>query len=742
MTIIEQDCVRGYPGFVKDCKIFMATDSVSTGNAIIIMLNRIGRGGSHMKSIGSVNHSDAGQLIPLDEVNGFKIRPGYYELMGANVLSGGVNFTVETKEGTGVELLLFHRKENTPYATIPFPKDYRIGCVYSMIVFDLDVEEFEYAYRVDGPYDPSKGLLFDKRNILLDPYARAVTGQSVWGTKEVPGCFYKARVVKNNFDWGKNLNPLLSTEDVVIYELHVRGFTMDPSSGVKTPGTFSGIREKIPYLKELGVTAVELMPIFEFDEMRDAREVDGEQLLDYWGYNPISFFAPNTSYSSGIEYNREGLELKQLIKALNNNGIEVYLDVVFNHTAEGNENGPTFSFKGFDNRIYYILMPGGYYYNFSGCGNTLNCNHPMVQKMIRDCLRYWTIEYRVDGFRFDLASILGRGQNGAPLSNPPILEDLAGDPILSNVKLIAEAWDAGGLYQVGTFPSWKRWAEWNGRYRDDMRDYLKGDITKAGQAALRVSGSPDLYPPAVRGTSATVNFLNCHDGFTLWDMYSYNEKHNEKNGWNNTDGANDNRSWNCGVEGPTDDPTVLELRRKLCMNAVASLMMSRGIPMIYAGDEFLNSQDGNNNAYCQDNAISWLNWNDLQKNREHFEFTKFMIRFRRAHKVIRKSGRPSVAGFPDLMVIRPGQSTKVMGVVYAGRDDDDESDDIVGIAFNVYWEPQMLWMPQLPDGLRWYMTVDTSGTVIENKFTDDYRPYRMSENLEMPARSVIVFLAK
>lgn len=329
-----------------------------------------------MKSANSVNHIDSGQLEPLDVVNGFSIRPGYYELMGASVLECGVNFTVETKEGTGVELLLFHRKEDVPYATIPFPKEYRIGCVYSMIVFGLDVEEFEYAYRVDGPYDPVHGLLFDKRNILLDPYARAVTGQSVWGERYAPGHFYKARVVKHNFDWGKHANPLLPTEDVIIYEMHVRGFTKDPSSGVRAPGTFIGIREKIPYLKELGVTAVELMPIFEFDEMRDARTVGGHQLVDYWGYNPVSFFAPNTSYAADIEYNREGLELKNLIRTLNENGIEVFLDVVFNHTAEGNEHGPTFSFKGFDNRVYYILMPGGYYYNFSGCGNTLNCNPP------------------------------------------------------------------------------------------------------------------------------------------------------------------------------------------------------------------------------------------------------------------------------------------------------------------------------------------------------------------------------
>lgn len=685
------------------------------------------------------------ELHPLDKVNGFGIRPGYYDLMGATALSCGVNFTVETKEGTSVELLLFHRKEDTPYAVIPFPDKYRIGCVYSMIVFGLVITEFEYAYRVDGPYDPKKGLIFNKEKILLDPYARAVTGQSVWGEKQNKGQFYKARVVKNDFDWGKESNPLLPTSDVIIYEMHVRGFTMDPSSGVQHPGTFDGIREKIPYLKDLGINAVELMPIFEFDEMNECRIVNGQKLLGYWGYNPISYFAPNTSYSSSMEFNREGNELKEVIKELNENDIEVYLDVVFNHTAEGNEHGPIFSFKGFDNRIYYILTPDGYYYNFSGCGNTLNCNHPIVQKLIRDSLRYWTIEYHVDGFRFDLASILGRGQNGAPLQNPPILEELAGDPILSNVKLIAEAWDAGGLYQVGTFPAWKRWAEWNGRYRDDMRDYLKGDISKAEIAALRITGSKDIYPPEFRGDNASVNFLNCHDGFTLYDMYAYNQKHNENNGWDNTDGNNDNHSWNCGVEGETDDKDINTLRRRLCKNAMASLLMSRGMPMFFAGDEFLNSQGGNNNAYCQDTPVSWLDWNDLEKNKEHFEFTRFMIHFRKENPVIMHPLKPSKTGFSDSMIIHPSNSTKAMGIVYSGIDDDG-NEDIVGIALNEFWEPQNFWMPKFPkdSNLKWYIVADTAGTYIPSYFID-FEPtedYKLKDEFIMDPRSVIVFVAK
>lgn len=588
------------------------------------------------------------QMVAMDEVSGYRIRPGLYELNGATALPGAVNFTLHSHGATSVELLLFHRKENTPYATLKFPESYRIGDVYAMIVFGLNIEDFEYGYHVDGPYAPEKGLIFDRNRVLLDPYAKAVTGQSEWGKKPGPDAFYKARVVRNDFDWGTDRNPLIPMDDLIIYELHVRGFTMHASSGVKNRGTFDGLREKIPYLKELGINAVELMPIFEFDEMRDDRSVDGKQLIDYWGYNPISFFAPNTSYAASREYNREGSELKKLIKELNDNGIECFLDVVYNHTAEQGEGGPFISFKGLDNNVYYILSPDGKYYNFSGCGNTLNCNHPVVQQMILDSLRYWTVTYHIDGFRFDLASILGRNQDGSPMNNPPLLQNLAFDPILANVKLIAEAWDAGGLYQVGTFPAWNRWAEWNGKYRDDMRNFLKGDLSLFKTAAYRITGSTDIYDPALRGHKASVNFLNCHDGFTLWDMYTYSRKHNHENGWNNTDGSDDNRSWNCGEEGETDDPRIMFLRRKLAKNAMAVLLMSRGTPMFLAGDEFLNTQYGNNNAYCQDNEVSWLNWHRKRENEDHWNFTKHMIALRRAHPIIRKKyGAVDLENVPD-----------------------------------------------------------------------------------------------
>lgn len=689
----------------------------------------------------------AGQLKPLDTICGFQVRPGFFLDFGATVIPGGVNFTIQSHKATSCELLLFHREAEEPFAVLPFPDNYRIGFCYSMIVFGLDIEEFEYAYRLDGPYDEKKGLRFDRTKILLDPYARAVTGQSHWGHKNNPQHGYRARVVHSNFDWGQQRHTSIPMEDLIIYELHVRGYTKDASSGVKHPGTFDGLKEKIPYLKELGVNAVELMPVFEFDEMRDARLIDENLLLDFWGYNPVSFFAPNTSYSSSKEYNREGMELKSLIKELHDQNMEVILDVVFNHTAEGNEFGPSFSFKGFDNQIYYMLTPDGHYYNFSGCGNTLNCNHPVVQNMILDCLRYWVIEYRVDGFRFDLASILGRNEDGTPLHQPPLLRSLAFDSILGNVKLIAEAWDAGGLYQVGSFPSWKRWAEWNGRYRDDMRRFLKGDDFLSQAAARRITGSPDLYDPVFRGRNASVNFLTCHDGFTLYDLYSYNEKHNEANGWGNTDGADDNNSWNCGVEGDTTDPSVLALRRKMMMNACAVLMCSRGTPMFLAGDEFADTRYGNNNPYCQDNLISWLDWSLLEKNRALYEFFCYMIHFRKAHACIRKDLEPSYLGFPSMSLhgLTPWkpdlpESSHTACVLFSGYDDTLHKEDLVFLAVNTHWCSAALTLPQLPDGYTWKIAVNT-GDKKQQTFTDSEIPAAGSSVL-LGERSVIVFVGE
>lgn len=654
------------------------------------------------------------QLQPLDRICGYQVRPGFYRTSGAVQGKGGVSFTISSHYATGCTLLLFRPREKEPYARLPFPDNYRIGSTYSMFVFGLHIEDFEYAYQFDGPYDEAQGHRFDSQAVLLDPYARAVTEQREWGEKFEGEHVYKARVVENNFDWGAKKQLENKLEDLVIYELHVRGFTMSPTSGVRARGTFEGIREKIPYLKELGVNAVELMPIFEFDEMDSARVHDGRQLLDYWGYNTVCFFAPNTSYSYVQEHNHEGDELKRLIRELHENKIEVLLDVVFNHTAEGNDQGPTFSFKGIDNKIYYMLTPEGYYYNFSGCGNSMNCNHPIVRRFILDCLRYWVVEYRVDGFRFDLASILSRDQNGAPMENPPLLEHMAFDPILSSVKLIAEAWDAGGLYQVGTFPSWNRWAEWNGRYRDDMRRFLKGDDGMAPAAVARMTGSRDIYDPIVRGQSASVNFLTCHDGFTLYDLYAYNTKHNEANGWNNTDGDNNGNSWNCGCEGETDDPAICDLRRRMIKNAFAALMCSRGPAMFYAGDEFCNTQYGNNNAYCQDNEISWLDWTRRETYADIFEFAKFMIHFRSMHPVLRKPTAPADCGFADISYHHGrawnadcANNARLIGILYAGKNEDGE-DDLVFVGVNTYWEKLGMSFPDAPAGCQWILEADTS----------------------------------
>ena len=690
-------------------------------------------------------------LLPLDVVEGFKIRPGFFRMYGACVASNGVSFTINSHGATRCTLLLFKPQAPKPYARIPFPDSYRIGDTYSMLVYDIKPDEFEYAFSFDGPYEPAKGLLFNEENVLLDPYSRAVTGQRKWGEKPEGGkdFEYRARVVKSSFDWGNIKQLEQPFEDLVIYEIHVRGYTKDKSSGVSAPGTFAGLKDKIPYLKDLGINAVELMPIFEFDEMESARVVDGVQLYNYWGYNTVSFFAPNTSYAFNEEHNHEGDELKSLIKALKENGIEVILDVVFNHTAEGNEMGPCFSFKGIDNNVYYMLTPDAHYYNFSGCGNVMNCNHPVVRNFIIDCLRHWAIEYRVDGFRFDLASILGRDQNGAPMANPPILESLAFDPVLGKMKLIAEAWDAGGLYQVGSFPSWNRWAEWNGRYRDDMRSFLKGDDGMAGNAITRITGSRDLYSPESRGYKASVNFMTCHDGFTLYDLYSYNEKHNEKNGWNNTDGDNNGHSWNCGAEGETDDPNVNGLRRRLIKNAFAALLCSRGPAMFFAGDEFCNTQFGNNNAYCQDNIISWLDWSRLEEFKEIHDFVRHMIQFRKEHPILRKMTKPSSCQFPEISVhngtpfnASTDYKTKLIGIMYAGRNEEDTEDDIVFYCMNAYWEPLVMQLPVLPNGKHWHVDTNTNAEYFDGEDFTAKTELLGVNTIRVPARTTIILVAE
>jgi len=536
-------------------------------------------------------------VYPTHACQGFGLRPGVPLSLGATLMPHGVNFAVYSRHATQCTLVLYEPGASRPYAEIPFPPEFRVGDVHAMLVFHLSPEEFEYGYRMDGPAAPRQGHRFDRRRVLLDPAARSVSWRPEWGVRNGATDGPRARLIAEDFDWEDDRPLGLPLEDLVIYELHVRGFTRSPSSGVRFPGTYAGLREKIPYLKELGINCVELLPIFEFDETEVDRvnPLSGERLLNYWGYNTLGFYAPKAGYAATGRYRLQADEFKNLVKALHRAGIEVLLDVVFNHTSEGDENGPLLSFRGLDNATYYMLTPDGRYYNFSGCGNAFNCNHPVVRDYVLNCLRHWVAEYHIDGFRFDLASILGRAADGAPLASPPLLEALALDPILGRTKLIAEAWDAGGMYQVGQFPAFGRWTEWNGKFRDCARKFLKGDLGQVGEMAQRVAGSPDLY--ARRGPAASVNFITCHDGFTLADLVSYDRKRNEANGEQNRDGADENHSWNCGVEGPTDDPAIAALRRRQMKNALAMLLLSQGVPMLLMGDELGRTQQGNNNAY-------------------------------------------------------------------------------------------------------------------------------------------------
>jgi glycogen operon protein len=684
-------------------------------------------------------------LHPTDTCGNFKIRRGLFLANGSHIVPGGINFSIYSSGAKSCELVLFHAHEKEPFAVIPFPESYRIGGVFAMIVFDLDFENLEYGFRIDGEYDFQRGNVFDKNKILLDPYAKVISGREIWGKEpDFSNQFqYRSRVTLDDFDWEGDMPLTTPHKELIIYEAHVRGFTKDESSGVKFKGTYAGLIEKIPYLKELGITAIELLPIFEFDEFEGSREINGQKLMNYWGYSTVGFFAPKAGYAASGKYFMQVDEFKNLVKELHKAGIKVILDVVFNHTAEGNEYGPYISFKGIDNNMYYILTPEGYYYNFSGCGNTLNCNNPVVRNLILGCLRYWVGTYHVDGFRFDLAAILGRNQDGSPMNNPPLIESLAFDPILKNVVLIAEAWDAGGLYQVGNFPNYGRWAEWNGKYRDDIRKFLKGESGKAECVAYRILGSEDIYNRDWRGECASVNFVTCHDGFTLYDLFAYNDKHNEANGWGGSDGGNDNHSWNCGWEGDFDLPAdVKYLRHKMIKNAAAILLTSWGIPMILAGDEFGNTQFGNNNPYCQDNKISWLDWNDLQKNQDLFKFFKKVISIRKNHPVLTRQSSGTPFGYPMTSVhgINAWQfdnspENRIIGVMFAGKTSSGE-DDFVYIGINAHWESHGVWLPALPQNLCWKVEVNTD--LGDNAVYDEPTVINSFEQFIIGARSVII----
>jgi len=567
---------------------------------------------------------------------------------GVYLHEGGINFTLFSRHAARVSLLLFASPNDaTPCQIIELdPYHHRTGDIWHVCVHGASRGQ-AYAYRVDGPHEPAKGHRFSPRNILLDPYTTALARPENWDfsahclrsdalpTSTAPA-IAKGLVTANGFDWEDDRPLKHHWPELVIYETHVRGLTIHPSAEVAMPGTFSGIIEKIPYLTELGVNAIELMPLQEFNphEMTGRNPFTGEKLVNYWGYNTIAFFAPYSGYGSRRRPGCEVDEFRAMVKALHKAGIEVLLDVVFNHTPEGDETGPTLNFRGLDNSIYYLLEEDKRRYkNYSGCGNTLNCNHPVVRNYILDCLRYWVIEMHVDGFRFDLASILGRDRTGHLVANPPLLESIAEDPILREVKLIAEAWDAGGAYLVGRFPG-ERWSEWNGQFRDDVRRFWRGDHGITGALASRLCGSADLYDHSGKAPVNSINFITCHDGFTLHDLVSYQYKHNLANGEENRDGSDENYSANYGIEGPTDNPLINRIRLKQKKNLLATLFLSRGVPMILGGDEFGRTQQGNNNAYCQDNAISWYDWSLLGKNFELFNFVRGLIAFRKRHRVL------------------------------------------------------------------------------------------------------------
>jgi isoamylase len=720
---------------------------------------------------------------PTHTYKGFKLRPGRPYPFGATLVPGGINFSIFSRHADYCVLVLFEKGASEPFVEIPFrgvfekPEtgepfwgDFRVGNVFSMIVFDLDDENIEYGFRMGGPgprvergqpgfhrFDPSK--------ILMDPYAKAIGGRDVWGETPDRNDIYphRARIVHDDFDWESDRPLEISPEDLIIYEMHVRGFTRHASSKVKQPGTFSAIREKIPYLKELGVNCVELMPIYEFDELEHSQqdpEIGHWLKMNYWGYSTVGFFAPKAGYATTGKMKDATMvadELKTLVKELHENGIEVILDVVFNHTAEGNEYGPTISFRGIDNVTYYMLTPEGYYYNFSGTGNTLNCNNPVVRTMVLDCLRYWASEYHIDGFRFDLAAILGRDPWGAPMANPPLLEILAADPILAKCKLIAEAWDAGGLYQVGSFPAFGRWAEWNGKYRDTIRKFLKGEPGQVGEMAQRLQGSPDIYAWGGRGPNASVNFITCHDGFTLADLVSYNSKHNEANGEDNRDGANDNNSWNCGWEGSTDNPDINALRQRQMKNALAMLLVSRGIPMILMGDEVGRTKNGNNNTYCHDNVLNWLDWTLLEKSADLFRFIKNCITFRKAHPVLRSNeffrNQDYVgSGYADITWHGTqawnadwSGSSRILAFMLCGKHAKGGTTEgyYIYVAMNMYWETLAFELPGLPEGMQWHVFANTSAPPPKDSWEPGTEPVLENQHQFLAGgRSVVILIGK
>ena len=672
---------------------------------------------------------------------------------GAVLKENGVQFVVFSRNATAMRLLLYRDVEDRePAKIIDFDRDAnRWGDIWSLFVPDLRHGQL-YHLQADGPFDPSLGMRFDGKARLIDPYSKALAGE-FQATKDGVIRPPKSVVVDDEFDWEGDRHLRHDLSESVIYEMHVRGFTQHESSEVEHPGTYLGVIEKIPYLKSLGVTAVELMPVHEFP-IRGTRG-EAKERPNYWGYDSLAFFSPHRGYSFDSRPAGQVNEFKHMVKQLHRAGIEVILDVVFNHTCEGNERGPTLSFKGLENSVYYMLENDPQYYrNYSGCGNTVNGNHPVVREMIFHSLRYWVHNYHIDGFRFDLASILSRDRTGNLVPNPPLVEAIGEDPLLADTKIIAEAWDAAGAYQVGSFGDDERWAEWNGRYRDDIRRYWRGDGGMRGAMATRLAGSADLYQAGGRPPYCSINFITSHDGFTLNDLVSYRDKHNLANGEDNRDGDNNNYSDNFGVEGPTGQKQIDFARQTQIKNMLTSLMLSQGVPMLVAGDEFRRTQKGNNNAYCQDNDVSWLDWNFLQKHKELFRFCKALIEFRKSQPAVRRqnylTGKVGKDGMPDVSWFSSSghpvdwQKTDLplVCILTSPKNIANHGHDVL-LLLNPTSQGCKFQLPRVTTGQRWTKFVDTSSQSPEDIYPMlDGPKLPTSGAFTLPNKSMAVFVSK
>ena len=687
--------------------------------------------------------------------------PGEPLPLGATVRPDGVNFSVFSKHATAVHLLLFDdARDPVPSATFELDAEHHRTFDYWHCFVPAVRAGQLYGYRVYGPWAPKLGHRFDPDKVLLDPYARGVVYGDNWchETACEPGDNAGQAMVgvvtdPGDFDWGGVERPRIAPERRVIYEMHVRGFTRHPSASARHPGSFDAVLQKIPYLLDLGVTTLQLMPVFQFDEGEVFRHdpSTGRRLSNYWGYSPVSFFAPHWPYATaGWEGMCPLTGFREMVRELHRAGLEVFLDVVYNHTGEGDPRGPTISLRGFDNRVYYLLDPEDRrrYADFSGCGNTLNANHPAVRHLIVDSLRYWVEVMQVDGFRFDLASALCRDERGEPLDEPPLLWEIESDPALLRTKLIAEAWDAGGLYQVGRFPG-RRWAEWNGPFRDDVRRFVRGDLGLAGKVAARVTGSADIYEGNGRGPIQSINFVTCHDGFTLADLVSYARKHNEANGEENRDGSNDNHSASCGIEGPTDDPRVLARRRRQLRNFLTILFISHGTPMLLMGDEVCRTQRGNNNAYCQDSDLSWLDWGLLDQHPDVHRFVRALIRLRRTHANLRPArfvigaehpeagARPTVAWF-GTDGGAPDWSHEARALAYRLTGPGDVP---LYVAMNMAPRRRLFQVPPLPGGGVWRRAVDTASPSPEDITPEPSDRPVAGSAIAVAGRAIVVLVA-